>query len=187
MLEGGALMALELISAKLIAPYFGTSIFVWASVFSITLLGLAIGYLLGGFLSRKENLTLLLRKILLFGLIFTVLMPFTSHFFMSLLLNVSFYFGVIGSAFILLTPSLICFGAVSPIVIQYLNDLKKSPGKNSSIVYTISTLGGVIATFSFGFYFIPFSGIINSIILISIMTSVCLIISIFLKPSINVK
>ena len=35
--EGGALMATELIGAKLIAPFYGTSVYVWAAVLATTL------------------------------------------------------------------------------------------------------------------------------------------------------
>lgn len=47
-------MAYELISSKLIAPYFGTSLYVWTAVFIYTLGGLAVGYYLGGKLSLKD-------------------------------------------------------------------------------------------------------------------------------------
>ena len=46
--EGFCVMAVGLFSAKLIAPYFGGSLYVWASVLGITLLSLMIGYYSGG-------------------------------------------------------------------------------------------------------------------------------------------
>ena len=48
LIEGGAVMFAEIVSAKMIAPVFGTSLYVWTSVLTITLTGLMIGYFLGG-------------------------------------------------------------------------------------------------------------------------------------------
>ena len=52
-IEGGSVMFTELISAKLVAPYFGSFLYVWASVLRITLGSLATGYYTGGYLSNK--------------------------------------------------------------------------------------------------------------------------------------
>lgn len=186
-LEGGALMATELIGAKLLAPYFGTTIYVWASIFTVTLLGLATGYALGGYFSKKSNLFSYLRKALLFGVIFILLIPLVGQLIMGSLLNLPFILGVTLSSLFLLTPALICFGMVSPLIIQLLNNEANYPGKNASKVYTLSTLGGVISTFYFGFYLIPFTGISISLIIISVMTCLGFLISLSIKSSFNVK
>ena len=47
-IEGGAVMAIELAGAKMVAPFYGTSLYVWASVLAVTLSGLTTGYFLGG-------------------------------------------------------------------------------------------------------------------------------------------
>ena len=54
-IEGGVVMSTELVGAKLLAPYFGTSLYVWACVMALTLIGLAGGYFFGGRLSVKKN------------------------------------------------------------------------------------------------------------------------------------
>ena len=43
-IEGGALMAVELMGAKLVAPFYGGSLYVWTAVLTITVLGLTLGY-----------------------------------------------------------------------------------------------------------------------------------------------
>ena len=48
-------MAAELLGAKMLAPYFGSSLYVWATVLAITLGGLAAGYFMGGILSYKSK------------------------------------------------------------------------------------------------------------------------------------
>ena len=49
--EGAVVMVAELCGAKLLAPIFGSSLYVWASVMGITLGALASGYFYGGWLS----------------------------------------------------------------------------------------------------------------------------------------
>ena len=39
-IEGGTVMLVELCGAKLLAPYYGTSIYVWAATLGVTLGGL---------------------------------------------------------------------------------------------------------------------------------------------------
>jgi hypothetical protein len=54
-IEGASVMACELFSAKMIAPFFGGSLYVWAAVLGITLLALMSGYYLGGSISAKAT------------------------------------------------------------------------------------------------------------------------------------
>src|SRR2546429_4279480 len=49
--SGFYVMLVELLSGRLIAPSFGSNIYVWGSVIFIFMLGLSIGYLLGGIYS----------------------------------------------------------------------------------------------------------------------------------------
>lgn len=166
-LEGGALMATELIGAKLAAPFFGTSLYVWAAIFAITLGGLALGYLLGGRLSARSADVPTLRKVLMAGAILTAIMPFWGRFVMDLLLALPLIPGVVLSCLLFLAPPLACFGMVSPLVIQLLDQSGRDPGRNAGTVYAISTLGGVACTFGFGFYMIPFQGLTVSLVLVA--------------------
>jgi len=53
-IEGGALMAVELMGAKLVAPFYGNSLYVWTAVLAITVLSLTLGYYAGGRLSKER-------------------------------------------------------------------------------------------------------------------------------------
>ena len=54
-LEGATVMAVQLISARMVAPYFGSSLYVWATVIGFTLLALAIGYFTGGVIANNYS------------------------------------------------------------------------------------------------------------------------------------
>ena len=52
---GAALMALEIVAARVLAPALGNSIFVWGSVISIVMIALSLGYWVGGQLADKRD------------------------------------------------------------------------------------------------------------------------------------
>jgi len=177
-------MATELISSKLVAPFYGTSIYVWAAIFSVTLIGLALGYYYGGKFSEEKASIAFFRKMLLLCTFFVLIMPFWSKFILGVTSDIfSLELGIIVSVLLFLFPPLFLFGMVSPFVIQFLSSTeKKGFGRVAGKVYAISTIGGVLATFSFGFYFIPFSGVFMSSIYVFFMVLFGLLLTYIIKP-----
>jgi spermidine synthase len=53
-IAGAAVLVVEILGAKMLAPWLGTSHFVWTAQISVTLLALAAGYYLGGMLVDKS-------------------------------------------------------------------------------------------------------------------------------------
>jgi spermidine synthase len=158
-IEGGAVMFTELVSAKLVAPYFGTSLYVWASVLGITLGSLAAGYYVGGYLSNKIKSNMLLYWVLLIAGCFVSLMPFSSVWVMKQTINMSIQSGVTVSMLVFLFPPLVLFGMTSPIIINMLTKQLNESGKTAGLVYFVSTLGGLLFTYLTGFYILPIYGI----------------------------
>ncbi|MDW3649281.1 MAG: fused MFS/spermidine synthase [Bacteroidia bacterium] len=159
-LEGGSVMACELIGAKLLAPYFGTSLYIWAAALALTLGGLTSGYYLGGILSKKySGSNTLLYKVLIAAGVLLCLMPFTSEFIMEKCIGMSLEMGSIISLLIFMFPPLVFMGMTSPIIINLLTEEVDSAGNSAGNVYAISTLGGISLTFLMGFYVIPEFGL----------------------------
>src|SRR5579863_9297341 len=46
--SGFYVMAIELLGGRLLAPYFGSSIYVWGAIITVFMLALSLGYLCGG-------------------------------------------------------------------------------------------------------------------------------------------
>jgi len=158
-IEGGSVMAAELLGAKMLAPYFGSSLYVWATVLAITLGGLAAGYFAGGIVSYKSKSNLSLFYVLIAASVFTILMPFTSKIILWFVGSHSLIPSVIVSAFCILIPPVFMMGMVSPLIIKITTTNIEQSGKTAGAIYAISTLGGIIATFMFGFVIIPMFGL----------------------------
>lgn len=160
-LEGAVVMAAELMGAKLVGTIYGSSLYVWASVLCITLFALTLGYFLGGLLSYKFQSKVLLTALtcLLSGGLFLAAMPWLSLKLMIGLLDGGIILGAIISLFAFLMPVLCLLGMTTPMFIRLINDETKKAGKTAGSVYAISTFGGILSTYLFGFYIMPKYGI----------------------------
>ncbi len=177
-IEGGSVMACELVGAKLLAPYFGTSLYVWAAALALTLGGLTLGYFIGGRLSMKYNGSeKLLYYVLLIGATLLVLMPFTSGMVMEMTISFSLEMGAVLSLLCFMVPPLMFMGMVSPIIINLLTKSIDSAGNSAGNVYAISTLGGILYTFLMGFYVIPTFGLTNPAIISGVVLAILPLIS----------
>jgi predicted membrane-bound spermidine synthase len=159
-LEGGSLMATELLSARMLAPYFGSSLFVWATVLAVTLGGLTIGYFLGGLISTSLKKDKLFLITLLYCGVMIMTMPFIAQWVLNFAHFFSFNVSVIQSGMLIILPPVIGMGMVSPLAIANLDSTVENSGKKAGLVYAISTTGGIFYTFLFGFYIIPRFGLI---------------------------
>lgn len=179
-IEGGSVMACELIGAKLLAPFFGTSLYVWAAALALTLGGLTVGYFFGGRLSKKYNGS---KKVLFYILIIAAallaIMPFTSDLIMARTIDFSLEGGAITSLFIFMFPPLVFMGMVSPVIINLLTTEADSAGNSAGTVYAISTLGGILYTFLMGFYIIPNFGLKMPAVISGIVLGILPLISLF--------
>lgn len=186
--EGAAVMVAEIGGAKLLAPFFGSSLYVWSAVMAITLGGLASGYFLGGKLSNRLNKENTLLSVLLVAVCCLCIMPYLTAVFLYTAAHFTLIPAVIISVFFLLFPTTICMGATSPLIISILTKEADKSGENSGKIYAISTVGGITATFLCGFYLLPSMGVKWTLILFaSILFLVALTLLIKKKERFNHK
>lgn len=179
-IEGGAVMCVELCSAKMLAPYFGTSIYVWAAVLGITLTALMSGYYVGGYISAKTQKQTTVFWLMLIAGCLVAFAPLISVAIIPLTIKMSLLAGTVISLFSFLFIPLTLFGAVSPLLINQLTQNAKDSGKSSGTVYAVSTFGGIFTTFLVGFYTLPQWGITFTLYgygVLVILTAVLLFVS----------
>ncbi|MFI5142378.1 MAG: fused MFS/spermidine synthase, partial [Bacteroidia bacterium] len=154
-IEGGVVMSTELVGAKFLAPYFGTSLYVWACVMALTLGGLACGYFFGGRLSVKPNHEKILMASVLCAAIYICCLPMLTFLLVYLASNFPLIPAVLVSSLVVLFPPVFIMGMVSPLIIKSITTSHEEAGKKSGEIYAISTIGGICFTFITAFYAIP--------------------------------
>jgi hypothetical protein len=119
-IEGGAVMCVELCGAKILSPFFGTSIYVWAAVLGITLTALMVGYYLGGYFSTKIKSATFIYWVMLVGGCLITLTPIISKIVLPVTIQLNLLLGTVISLFSFLFFPLVLFGATSPLIINFL-------------------------------------------------------------------
>lgn len=170
--SGMCIMAVELCASRLMAPFFGTSTFVWTNIIGIIMIALSIGYVLGGRLAdRKPRLDVLL-KLLLAACAFLLVLPFVAPPFVRWLaslmkdFNSSFSFIFFGSLFaitLLFSPPIVIMGMTSPFLIRIIAR-SGHVGDSAGRIFGISTMGSVVGTFLPILVFIPTLGTARTIL-----------------------
>ena len=159
LLEGAALMAVELMGAKLVAPFYGSSLYVWTAVLGFTVSGLTLGYFFGGRFAVNRLSANLLIYILGSAALLVFAMPYTTNILVSMTRGFDLIPGICITSLLLLVPPMLCFGMVGPLVVGLMDTRLQSHGKIAGTAYFVSTIGGIIATFLFGVYLIPVAGL----------------------------
>jgi spermidine synthase len=185
-IEGSAVIAVELLGAKMLSPYYGNSLPVWTCVIGVTVGFLTLGYFIGGRLAVNKNLPRILSWALLLAAVFVIIMPAWVQQLFLLAKDMSLYFGCTLVAILLLGPPLLCLGSTSPLIIQHLTQRVQHAGRSAGKVYAISTIGGIIFTFFLGFVIIPNFGISQPMLFFAILLLIISVIMYFEKKQIAV-
>src|SRR5512135_3568176 len=163
---GAVVMSFEILGSRVLAPNFGSSVFVWGSLISVFLAGLSVGYYLGGRLadinpsSRKLSLIVIAP-----GLLFLTFplysAPISDWIFMKDLgVRMS---PLLASSALFLVPS-VFLGIVSPYTAKLMICSLHTSGKTIGTLYALSTFGSIIGTLVTSFYLITVAGV-NALIM----------------------
>jgi hypothetical protein len=154
--SGFFVMAVELLGGRLLAPTFGSSIYVWGAIITIFMLALSLGYLAGGRFSmvapsvRRLGIILIvaactLVPVLLFSepLLEAVSIAVPDPRFGSLLAATCLFF----------VPTFFS-GMVSPYAVRLLVEERASAGRHAGQLYFVSTFGSAAGTLLTSFYLV---------------------------------
>jgi MFS family permease len=155
-ITGASILIIEILGAKMLAPYFGTSHFVWTAQIAVTMVALACGYYLGGRLAdRWPRLGLLYGAILAASLYLcaaTRLCQWMSY----QCLNLPLAAGSLLASAILYFPPLTLLAMTGPFFTRVLSVSVQTVGALVGKLSSISTLGSVVGTILIGYILIPF-------------------------------
>lgn len=152
---GGAIMIVEILGAKMLAPYVGTSHFVWTAQIAVTLVALAAGYYIGGrMVDRSQDLKRLYWAIVWAAiyLCFAVLvMEPVAYWCLRFRLALG---SLLASGFLFLIP-LALLAMAGPFIVRVLSASVVGVGGNMGRLTAISTLGSFVGTALIGYVLIP--------------------------------
>lgn len=179
LIEGATVMAVELCGAKLLAPIYGGSLFVWAAILAVTLAALAFGYYYGGVLSSKPQPERKLSNVIILASVCIMLMPFMALYIIPPVSYLHFKLAVIVSASLLIFLPILFLGCTTPLLVRINTISADTAGLMSGKIYAISTVGGIVSTLLCGFYLIPNLGLK--------LTLICFAILLFVIASLTLK
>ncbi|MCB1985060.1 MAG: fused MFS/spermidine synthase [Burkholderiales bacterium] len=153
-ITGAAVMVIELLGTRLIAPFYGASLYVWTSVISVTLIALALGYFIGGRWADQTRHFGLAFIIAVSGFL-TLLVPWLTGPVLLATDPLGLRMGTFVSTLVLFTPSLLMLGMVGPFAVKLATSSLEGIGTSTGSIYAVSTVGSVIGTLFLGFYLFP--------------------------------
>lgn len=156
-LTGAAVMMLEILGTRVIGPFYGTSLVVWAALIAVALTALALGYFAGGWLADRSNRFRLPQAILLAALT-TSLVPLLARPVLLATDHLGMRLGALTAALLLFGAPLTLLAMAGPLVIHLACSRGEEVGMSSGSVYAVSTLGSVAGTLLLGFYLLPVAG-----------------------------
>ncbi len=182
-LNGLAIMVLEMVGARLLAPWLGTSVIVWTSLIGVILASLSLGYWLGGRLAdatlrlplpdknkqgksnshaaeqyRKAHI--LLANILMAAAICVIITACIQSFTLQVLSQAipSIHLAAIIAALVLFAaPSVLC-GMVSPYATRLAITHSDNAGAIIGKLNAVATVGSIAGTFLGGFILVSWFG-----------------------------
>lgn len=154
--SGFFVMAIELLSGRILAPNFGNSIYVWGGVITVFMLALSIGYLLGGRLSLYDPSLRRLALILMVGASTTIPVILLGEPVLDWIFDLvqdPRYGSLLSATLLFFVPTAIA-GMVSPYAVRLLVNESQLSGHFAGLLYFFSTFGSAAGTILTSFYLV---------------------------------
>ncbi|MBU3964154.1 fused MFS/spermidine synthase [Patescibacteria group bacterium] len=161
-ITGAAVLVVEVVAIRILAPYFGNTIFSVSSILGVILAALSVGYYIGGTLADKHPSLkwffgiILASGISIFILQFLIMfvLPFLSRSF-------SIIYGPLVSSIVLFFIPSFLLGTLSPFAIKLQEALSPNVGIGtiSGKIFFWSTFGSIFGSLFSGFVLIPNFGL----------------------------
>lgn len=161
---GLSVMGIEMAASRLLAPYFGTSLFIWTNLIGTIMIALAAGYSLGGRIADRHPRPGVLYRIILAAGVFVAAIPYLTQPVMALsvkaleLRQAGVVMGSMAATVALFVVPILLLGMVSPFAIRLASQGEDRLGKTAGGLYALSTVGSIVGTFLPALVTIPLLG-----------------------------
>jgi spermidine synthase len=155
--SGAVVLGMEIAASRVLAPYFGNSLFVWGALIGVVLAGLAIGYWAGGWLADRWPTPRLLAAVMGLGALFVLAIPVLDQHVLEAIvewdpgprLN-----PLLAAIALFGAPSFVLAG-VAPVAVRLRARSLTTLGQTAGRLFAISTAGSIAGTFATAFWLIP--------------------------------
>lgn len=172
---GGAVMAVEMAASRLLAPFFGSSLVVWANLIGIILIALSLGYWVGGRWADRwvpapgapaqpgAGARPLFDLGLLAGMLISIIPLWTRPFFAILQQGIwetptAVLLASFCGAALAFFPPVFLLGTLSPYALRLATREVAQAGRVAGRLYAVSTAGSLFGVYAASFGAIPFWG-----------------------------
>ena len=158
--SGCVFLGLELVSSRVLAPFFGNSIHVWGALISVFLFALTVGYFLGGRLADRRPRFGVLGMVMGLAAVGIAAVPSLSAPVSVAVLaaGLDFRLAVLLACTLLFIAPSVLMGMVSPYVIKLSAERLEQVGRSAGDIYAISTLGSISGALGVAFFLVPAIG-----------------------------
>ena len=154
--SGFCIMAIEMLGARIMAPYFGGSLSVWGSILTVFMLALACGYLIGGRLSARTPSLVSYSYFFIAAAVTSLpIVLFADAIMRPIFLAIEDprYGSLLASLFLYFIPTTI-LGMISPYSVRLLVQTSDHSGQKAGLLFFVSTLGSAAGTLGTSFYLV---------------------------------
>jgi spermidine synthase len=154
-IAGAAIMIVEILGARMLAPYFGTSHFVWTAQIAVTMAALALGYYAGGrIVDRSARLDPLYLAISVAAIALTASVAVRERLAYGLL-SLPLPAGSLLAAACLFFLPLFLLAMTGPFLVRAVARSLSGIGGTVGRISFLSTIGSLIGTAAIGYLLIP--------------------------------
>jgi spermidine synthase/MFS family permease len=155
--SGAVVLGMEIAASRVLAPYFGNSLFVWGALIGVVLAGLALGYWAGGWLSDRVPTSSLLAGVMGLGALFVLGIPALDEPVLEAIVewDPGPRLNPLLAAIALFGPPSFVLAGVAPIAVRLSARSLTTLGQTAGRLFAISTAGSIAGTFATAFWLIP--------------------------------
>ena len=166
---GALVMVYEIVGSRILAPFIGTSTYVWTSLIGVILAALSLGYWLGGRIADERPNAKVLAAAILAAAGLVSVTTIAKEVVLSTIASIPAWLEVkaVIAALILFAPASVALGFVTPFAVRLRMASVGDAGKTVGRLYALSTIGSIAGTFAAGFFLLPFVGSVRTLYLIA--------------------
>jgi hypothetical protein len=167
------IMIIELVGSRIVAKYFGNSLYTWTTVIGVVLGGISLGNYIGGRIADRFDPRKSVGILLLVAAALTFMILGLDSILQSILLtaggdgvNSDNIFQIIFWIVVLFFLPATALGTIAPVMAKFALEMSDRVGNTVGSIYAVSAMGSIGGTFLAGFVLIPLLGVTRIIFLV---------------------